>query len=55
MSDDGKVLWDYKSTNRAKVKNQTMHFPFGGTIINLEINADGEGFYFLESQDGGIF
>ncbi len=55
MSGDGKVLWDYKTTSRAKVKNQTMHFPFGGTIINLEINVDGEGFYFLESQDGGIF
>ena len=54
LSGDGKVVWDFKGA-KSKVKEQTMHYPFSGTIINLEINADREGYYFLETDDGQIF
>jgi anti-sigma regulatory factor (Ser/Thr protein kinase)/anti-anti-sigma regulatory factor len=55
LSGTGKVLWDYKTSKRLIGEEQTMHFPFNGTMINLIINADREGFYFLKSDDGHIF
>lgn len=55
LSGNGKVLWDNMSSIKPKKKNQTVRVPFQGTVINLEINADGEGFYFLKSEEGEIF
>lgn len=52
LSGKGKVLWDNTGINE---KEQTMRIPFEGTVINLEINADREGFYFMESEEGKIF
>lgn len=55
LSGEGKVLWDYTGIRKLKGKKQTMHYPFRGTIINLEINADEEGLYFLEEERDYIF
>jgi len=55
LSGKGKVLWDYTGFKKIRAKKQTMYFPFEGTMINLVINADGEGSYFMESEDGKIF
>ena len=55
LSGEGKVLWDYTGIRKLKGKKQTMHYPFKGTIINLEINADEEGLYFLEEERDYIF
>lgn len=55
LSGKGKVLWDFSGLKKIRGKKQTMYLPFEGTMINLVINADGEGFYFLESEDGKIF
>lgn len=55
LSGNGKALWDYTGIKKLRGKEQKMKFPFKGTIINLEINADEEGLYFLESQEGDIF
>jgi two-component sensor histidine kinase len=54
ISGKGKVLWDNTGTKNRR-KEQTMRIPFMGTIINLEINADREGFYFMKSEEGTIF
>lgn len=51
LSGDGKVLWDYSAS---KTKEQTMRVSFPGTVINLEINSDEEGLYFLKSEEGEI-
>ena len=55
LSGKGKIMWDYSSARKYRGKKQTMHFPFTGTIINLLINADREGLYFMETDDGQIF
>jgi anti-sigma regulatory factor (Ser/Thr protein kinase) len=55
LSGNGKVLWDNMSSIKPKKKNQIVRVPFQGTVINLEVNADGEGFYFLKSEEGEIF
>jgi anti-anti-sigma regulatory factor/anti-sigma regulatory factor (Ser/Thr protein kinase) len=54
LSGKGKILWDYTGL-KYKERNQTMHDVFQGAIIELEINAKGEGLYFLESEAGQIF
>jgi len=54
ISRNGKVLWDYKN-QKYKPARQTMHFPFDGTMINLEINTDKKGLYFLESEKDLLF
>lgn len=54
LSGKGKILWDYTGI-KAKEKRQTMHEPFRGSIIELEINASKEGLYFLKSEKGQIF
>ena len=51
LSGKGKILWDYTGLKKIREKKQTMHYPFDGTIINLEINAEKEGLYFLESEE----
>lgn len=51
LSGKGKILWDYTGLKKIREKKQTMHYPFEGTIINLEINAEKEGLYFLESEE----
>jgi anti-sigma regulatory factor (Ser/Thr protein kinase) len=55
LSGKGKVAWNFSGIKKRRDEDQTMRFPFQGTIINLEINADREGFYFLESIDGQVF
>jgi anti-sigma regulatory factor (Ser/Thr protein kinase) len=55
ISGNGKVNWNYTGVKKRKNENQTMHYPFQGTIINLTINADQEGYYFLTADDGEIF
>jgi len=50
ISGDGKVNFYSKSSER-----RPMPSTFGGTAIELRINADKEGFYFLTSAEGGIF
>jgi len=54
LSGDGKAVWDYGGP-RARLRKQTMPLPFGGTIINLEINVDRESIYFLTDGEGQIF
>lgn len=54
LSGKGKILWDYSGT-KFREKKQTMHNAFQGTIIELEINAAREGFYFLKSESDPIF
>ena len=54
LSGTGKILWDYSGV-KYREKRQTMHNPFKGVIIELEINADKEGMYFLKSEAGQIF
>ncbi|MDR3555188.1 MAG: hypothetical protein P4L55_10575 [Syntrophobacteraceae bacterium] len=54
LSGDGKALWDFKGA-RSRLRKQTMHLPFGGTIINLEINVDRESVYFLTGEEDQIF
>lgn len=53
LSGEGKIVWNY--SNKKKKERQTMQTPFQGTIVYLEINADKEGFYFMQSADGDIF
>jgi len=52
---NGKILWDYTSSKKLRGIEQTMRFPFEGTIIDLEINTAKEGLYFLKSEEGDIF
>jgi len=47
ISGAGKVFWKH---DQKKILNQPMPTPFQGTIIKLEINADKEGFYMLNSE-----
>ncbi len=54
LSGDGKALWDYTGS-RSRIRKQTMHLPFSGTIINLEINVDRESIYFLSGEEGEFF
>jgi len=54
LSGDGKAVWDFRGP-RSRLKKQTMPLPFGGTIINLEINVDRESIYFLTDGEGQIF
>lgn len=55
LSGDGKVIWNFGGSRKGKIEKQSMRCPFKGTIINLTINADREGWYFMTSQDGAIF
>jgi len=55
LSGNGKIFWNYSSNKKGKETKQTVLYPFGGTVINLLMNADREGFYFLKSDEGGIF
>jgi hypothetical protein len=55
LSGKGKVLWNFSKTRKREENKQTMHVPFQGTIVKLEINADKQGFYFLKSENGQIF
>lgn len=54
LSGNGKALWDFKGP-RSRLRKQTMHLPFSGTIINLQINVDRESFYFLSGEEGEFF
>jgi len=54
LSGDGKAVWDF-GRSRSKLRKQILSLPFGGTIINLEINRDQESLYFLKDQEGQIF
>jgi len=51
LSGNGKVMWDYSGPKKIREKSQTMHFSFGGTIINLVINVDKKGLYFLKEEE----
>jgi anti-sigma regulatory factor (Ser/Thr protein kinase) len=55
LSGRGKVLWNYSGVKKRKETKQTVIYPFEGTAINLLINADKEGFYFLKSEEGELF
>ena len=50
----GKVMWDYRG-GREKVKKINTKQSFQGTIINIVINIDKEGLYFLISEESPIF
>jgi len=52
LSGLGKVLWDY---SKRKKMEQTVLSPFQGTAIDLLINADKEGHYFLKSEKEELF
>lgn len=51
LSGEGKTVWNYTGLKKRKEEKQTMQYPFGGTIIDLEINVDKEGLYFLRSEE----
>lgn len=55
LSGNGKAAWDFSPNKKRTKSKQTMRVPFQGTIVNLEINADREGFYFLKTEEGKIF
>ncbi len=50
LSGRGKVLWNYSDPKKPRIEEQTMSLPFDGTLIELEINVDKQGFYFLTSE-----
>jgi len=52
ISGDGKVQW--RCAER-KTKNQTMHHPFQGTIIDMKINYDREGLYCLSDETEDVW
>jgi len=54
LTGDGKAVWNY-GVPKTKLRKQTMHLPFSGTIINLEINVDRESVYFLSNSEDEIF
>ena len=54
VSGEGKVLWDY-SEGREHVKKSKNKQSFQGTIINIVINIDKEGRYFLIDEESPIF
>jgi anti-sigma regulatory factor (Ser/Thr protein kinase) len=51
----GKVLWNYSGEKKRRETKQTVRFPFEGTAIDILINADKEGFYFLKSEEEELF
>ena len=55
LSGNGKALWNFTGLKKRRKERQTMRVFFDGTIIDLHINADKEGYYYLESMDGDIF
>lgn len=56
LSGKGKVRWNFEEGELSRsVKDQTMNQPFHGTLIELFINIDKEGLYFLESERESIF
>jgi hypothetical protein len=46
ISGDGKVNFYHRSIERGPMASM-----FGGTAIELKINADREGFYFLSTEN----
>jgi anti-sigma regulatory factor (Ser/Thr protein kinase) len=54
LSGEGKIKWDFSGIDYRK-QWQTMHVPFHGTIIHLQINTRKEGLYFLESERDFLF
>lgn len=54
LSGAGKIKWDFSGIDYRK-NRQTMHVPFDGTIIHLQINTRNEGLYFLESERDLLF
>ncbi len=50
----GKVMWDYRGGEEKIKKNKNKQF-FNGTIINIVINIDKEGRYFLADEEIPIF
>ena len=54
LSGDGKALWEFPGS-KSRLRKQTMHLPFSGTIINLEINVDRESIYFVTGEEDQIF
>jgi hypothetical protein len=55
LSGNGKVLWDYSTPQKELPREETMHIPFEGTIVKLEINTNKQGLYYMQSEDGNIF
>lgn len=55
LSGDGKAVWNYTGQKKRRKEKQTMQHPLQGTLIELEINADKEGFYFLSSEEDDLF
>jgi hypothetical protein len=51
ISGDGWVHWNYKNGNGVKVKRKKLDVAFDGTIVNILARADGEGLYFLSTEN----
>jgi hypothetical protein len=51
ISGDGWVHWNYADANAVKIKTKKLSVAFEGTIVNIIAKADGEGFYFLSSEN----
>lgn len=51
ISGDGWVHWNYKNGNGVTVKRKKLEIAFDGTIVNIIARADGEGLYFLASEN----
>jgi len=51
ISGDGWVHWNYKNGNSVIPKRKKLAVAFEGTIVNIIARADGEGLYFLTSEN----
>lgn len=51
ISGDGWVHWDYRNGGTPAVKRRKLEVEFEGTIVNIIARADGEGIYFLSSEN----
>jgi anti-sigma regulatory factor (Ser/Thr protein kinase) len=51
ISGDGWVYWNYKNGNNVTPKRKRLAIAFEGTIVNIIARADGEGLYFLTSEN----
>jgi hypothetical protein len=51
ISGDGWVHWNYKGGHSVTPKRKRLPVAFDGTIVNIIARADGEGLYFLTSEN----
>lgn len=51
ISGDGWVHWDYEGGGEPVIVRKRLGIEFGGTVVNINARADGEGLYFLSSEN----